>query len=155
MSTIASKVTLINRDSSFDSRKLTKEFVESKGIKIIMGVSPIEITGDTYNVEKLILRDNESGDITNLKADFIFVEIGYSPATTFLSSKILSETKIVSVNPTTRETNIPGLYAAGDVSKDVDRQIVTATSDGAIAAMNAIKYVKEDFEQARKNATNV
>jgi thioredoxin reductase (NADPH) len=142
LSTIASKVNLVTSKTSIDE-KFANAIANNKNINVITDAIPYEIEGDAFNVSDLVIKkDNE---ISKIKSDFIFVIDGYVPATNFVSDLGIIENNIIKVNEN-KATNLEGIYAIGDVSKLDNHQIITATNDGAIAGMNAVKYVKEAFK---------
>ncbi|MDR2568168.1 MAG: FAD-dependent oxidoreductase [Mycoplasmataceae bacterium] len=147
LSTIAKKVTLVWTNATYDCEENPLSTLTKNGIDYLINYKPVEIFGDAYNLKNIKIQNNENLGVETLKTDYVFVNLGYSPASVFLSdqSVVDKETKIIKVNED-KETTTPGIFAIGDVSKNVNRQIITAVNDGAIAAMNAIKYVKEKFD---------
>lgn len=90
----------------------------------------------------LTARSTKTGEVRTVKADGAFEYIGLEPTTqSFQRLGILTEQGYIKVNPA-METEIPGIFAAGDVTAKQLRQVITACSDGAIAAQNAAKYVR-------------
>lgn len=118
--------------------KFNTEIVEAYGDQILKGATfKNNITDETFSYEVA------EGDRTF----GIFVFIGYKPTTElFKDQLVLDETGYIITNEA-METNIPGVYAVGDLRPKVLRQIVTATADGAIAAMQAEKYITEKKER--------
>lgn len=96
--------------------------------------------------EKIVgakLKNIITSDINYIQCDGIFISIGRKPATEFLKNEIeLDENGYISADESTR-TNIPGVYAVGDVRSKTLRQIVTAVSDGAVAVHFAEEYLSE------------
>jgi thioredoxin reductase (NADPH) len=93
-------------------------------------------------VSSLTVRDNLTGNIEKISTEFIFVNRGYSSSIKFAEGLNIINNGIIEVNEN-KATVEEGIFAAGDVSKNDNKQIITAINDGAIAAMNAIKYVNE------------
>jgi thioredoxin reductase (NADPH) len=135
LSSIASKIYLISPNDQFDvDLSLIKQL---KNIEIITGASIKEAKG-TEKLESVILSNDKS-----IICAYLFVFIGHHAASELLNNKVLiNDDGTIKVNEN-KETSIPGLYAIGDVSKTMFRQIVTAANDGTIAALNAIKYIKQ------------
>lgn len=139
LSDICKTVTIINRASTLKGDPILIDRIKKKdNIKIIYN-STIEKFNEKDGVlESVTLNTKET---LNTKACFIF--IGYEPATKFLKNlEILDEKGYINVDSEKR-TPVKGIYAAGDVVKKEAYQIVTATSDGALAAISCIKDIKE------------
>ena len=139
LSDICKTVTIINRASTLKGDTILIDRIKKKdNIKIIYN-STIEKFNEKDGVlESVTLNTKET---LNTKACFIF--IGYEPATKFLKNlEILDEKGYINVDSEKR-TPVKGIYAAGDVVKKEAYQIVTATSDGALAAISCIKDIKE------------
>lgn len=139
LSDICKTVTIINRASTLKGDLILIDRIKKKdNIKIIYN-STIEKFNEKDGVlESVTLNTKET---LNTKACFIF--IGYEPATKFLKNlEILDEKGYINVDSEKR-TPVKGIYAAGDVVKKEAYQIVTATSDGALAAISCIKDIKE------------
>ncbi|MDI9519278.1 MAG: FAD-dependent oxidoreductase, partial [Bacillota bacterium] len=110
-------------------------------IEIIKKHIPIEILGDD-KVNGIILENVDTKERVTLETDGIFPYIGADPNTSFVKDLgITDENGYILVNEE-METDIKGIYGAGDCNVKTLRQIVTATSDGAIAAQNAFHYIK-------------
>ena len=94
----------------------------------------------------MILHDTKTGEDRSIKSDDpfgIFVFIAYIPSTEMFEGKVeLTEDKYIKTDDEMR-TNVPGVFAAGDIRKKTVRQVVNAAGDGAVAAMNAQKYIDE------------
>jgi thioredoxin reductase (NADPH) len=142
LSTIASKVQLVTKNATISS-KFSEADLKSKNIEVIYNAYPYEIEGDAFSVSNLVVKQDNS--IIKIHSDFIFVVDGYVPATNFINELGIIENDIVKVDEN-KATIQPGIYAVGDVSKRDNRQIITASNDGAIAGMQAVKYVKEIFK---------
>ncbi|HPP75201.1 MAG TPA: FAD-dependent oxidoreductase, partial [Armatimonadota bacterium] len=93
-------------------------------------------------VDRLIVRNLMTGSRSELKVDGVFVLIGQEPDTEFIGSQVILDDFGYILTDTEMRTNIPGVFAAGDVRQKTFRQIVTACADGAIAANSAEKYVE-------------
>jgi thioredoxin reductase (NADPH) len=143
LSKIASSVSLFVPTEQISSVVHNLDVVKQLGVSIVFNAKPLEFFGNTYSLTGgNISIDNE---IKKFSFDFAFINEGYSPSTDFISDQsIINESKIVIVNPADKSTNLKGLFAVGDVSKEEDRQIITATSDGTIAALSAIKLLQQN-----------
>jgi thioredoxin reductase (NADPH) len=116
--------------------------LKEKNITILLNKVAIEIDGDTYNVSSLTVKDNKTNNIEKILTEYIFVNRGYSSSISFIEGLNITNNGIIEVNEN-KATKEEGIFAAGDVSKNDNKQIITAINDGAIAAMNAIKYVNK------------
>lgn len=140
-------VTMIIREPDFTCAKLTAEAAKNHpDIKIVYNTEVKEVTGDDF-VRKAVFVNNQTGDEIVYEAPKdstfgMFVFAGNQPSTEIFEGKITLDRGYI---PTSEEmeTNVPGIYAAGDLRIKELRQIVTAVADGAIAATTAQKYVTE------------
>lgn len=139
---ICKTVTIINRSSSLKGDKiLISRANKRSNIKVINNAQIKEFIDKDGILDSINIKVND--DIKNLKTKACFIFIGYEPATKFLKNlEILDEKGYIRVDEQKR-TSIKGIYAAGDVVKKDAFQIVTATSDGALAAVSCIKDMKE------------
>lgn len=142
LSNICKTVTIINRANDLRGDNiLISKVKETKNIKVINNSEVKEFIEKDNILESVNIKINE--EIENLKTKACFIFIGYEPATNFLKTlEILDEKGYIIVDEQKR-TPIKGIYAAGDVVKKYAYQIVTATSDGALAAVSCIKDMKE------------
>lgn len=101
-----------------------------------------EIVGDEL-VEKVILKDIKSGELREKEVNGVFFFVGTIPKTDFLKGKVALDEYGYIITNDMMETNVPGVYAAGDARAKYLRQVVTAAADGAIAAVAAEKYLDE------------
>lgn len=144
LSEIAQKVYLIFRKEKMTAEPFWEEKIHRNSkIEIVNGTNVIEVKGNE-KVEKVIL-DKAYNDHTYLDVDGVFVEIGSDPGAS-LAMKMgieLDEQNYVKTKED-QSTNIPGVYAAGDIttSSNKFRQVLTAASEGAIAAASVYKFVK-------------
>lgn len=139
---ICKTVTIINRNDNLRGDNILIERIDKKeNIKIINNAT-VETFNDKDGIlESVTIKENNEEKELKTKACFIF--IGYEPATNFLKKlEILDEKGYIIVDQQ-RKTPIKGIYAAGDVIKKDAFQIVTAASDGALAAISCIKDQKE------------
>ncbi len=146
----ARKVTLVHRRDTLRAAKSIVEKAEKNPkMNFIWNSEVKEVKGDGI-VESMVLRNRETGEETEYLAHEddgtfgIFVFVGYIPQTTLFEGKLDMEGGYL-VTDDNMKTNIPGVYAAGDVRVKSLRQVVTATADGAIAAVQAEKYIEDKF----------
>lgn len=137
LSDIAEKVYLIHRRNEFrGSEKSVLKIKSRENIEIVTPATATEITGD--NRVRSVKLDNGR----ELILDGIFVAVGMTPATDLVKSLVELDSGGYIRADETGITNAPGLFAAGDVRTKKLRQVVTAVSDGANAAISAIEYLK-------------
>jgi thioredoxin reductase (NADPH) len=141
LSHLCEKVIVVHRRDTLRATKIYHEPLMSASNVEFMWNSAI----DDYIVDKKIVgakvKDLQSGEITEVAIDGLFVSIGRKPATDLFTSQLaLDEGGYIIADESTK-TSIDGVYAAGDVRTKTLRQVVTAVSDGAIAADEAEKYI--------------
>jgi thioredoxin reductase (NADPH) len=97
------------------------------------------------SVTGAVLRNTATGETETLAVDGIFIARGHTPATAIFREKLdMKPGGYLKVKPGTTQTNIPGVYAAGDVTDDVFRQAVTAAGMGCMAALEAERFLAEE-----------
>ena len=149
----ARKVTIIHRRDELRAAKSIQEkaFANEK-IHFMWDSVVEEIKGDGL-VESMIVKNVKTGVTSEVKADEedgtfgIFVFIGFKPNSELFQDKVAMNEAGYLLTDDDMKTNIPGVFAAGDIRKKSLRQVVTATADGAIAAVQAGKYIEEQEEQ--------
>lgn len=147
VSRYASKVYVIHRRNQLRATPILQEraFAEPK-MQFIWDTVVTEITGDEQ-VTGVRLRNVKTGAESELSVAGVFVFIGQQPSTDYLGGRLrLDEGGRVFVNEW-METEIPGIFAAGDVRRNAARQIVSAAGDGATAAIRADQYISENFSE--------
>jgi len=138
---LAKKVTVYARKALRANPVYVKHALEKDNIEIKLNTSITKFVGEQH-ITGAEIKDNETGETSSIKFDGAFIFIGFNPKTeAFTDLGILNENKNIIVNKH-METSIPGVYAAGDVLDKELRQIATAVSDGAIAAMQASKFIE-------------
>ncbi len=140
----ARKVYLIHRRDQFRGAKLYQErvFANDK-IEVILDTVVTRIIGDK-NVTGVAIRNVKTGAESELAVTGVFVFVGIQPITGWLSPGLLDQDEAGFIRTDERmATNIPGIFAAGDVRVKMLRQISTAVGDGATAAFAAEKYLEE------------
>lgn len=143
LTNFAEKVYLIRRYDYFRGEKAVIEEVENnKKIEILYNEDLIAVEGDVF-VEKGIIKNTITGEEKEIELEAVFGSIGHEPMINLFKDYIdLSEGNYIITDENMR-TNIPGVYAAGDVREKEYRQITTAVADGTIAALEAEKYIKK------------
>jgi len=140
----ASKVTVIHRRDSLRASKIMqdKAFANSK-IEFIWDSEIAEVKDvDKGEVTGVVVRNLKTGKLTELPLDGVFIAIGHTPNTELFKGQLeLDETGYIVTREGTR-TNVPGVFAAGDVQDHVYRQAVTAAGSGCMAAIDAERYLE-------------
>lgn len=151
----ASKVIVVHRRDELRAQKIIQEraFANPK-MEFVWNSVIQEIHGDT-KVSKLEIVNRMTKEITMMPVDGLFIYVGILPNNDLLESRIELDSAGFVLTDEYMHTNVPGIYAAGDIRHTVLRQVVTATSDGAIAAWSAEKWIIENYdalevESARK-----
>lgn len=137
----AKHVTIINRSDKFRASKGTQdEAMKNPNISVILDTVVRKVNGDTF-MKSIEIENVKTNEIKEIEADGLFVYIGTEPKTDFLKGKLkLSENGYIDTDENMK-TDIPGVFAAGDVRNKTVRQIATATGDGVIAGVMAERYV--------------
>lgn len=141
LSRIAGKVILVHRRDTLRATKIYREpLLKTENVTFCRDSTVSEILAEE-SVSAVKLKKVKTGEETVVACDAVFVSIGRKPATGFLADKLtLDENGYIPADETTR-TEIPGVFAAGDVRTKALRQVVTAVSDGANAAYFAEEYL--------------
>jgi len=141
----ASKVKLIHRRDSLRAEKmLQKKLMENKKIEIIWDSVVEEVIGDNEpkNVKGLKIKNLKTNKIDEIKIDGLFIAVGHDPSTSLFKEQLdMDKEGYLITKPDSTETNIPGVFAAGDVKDKIFRQAVTAAGMGCMAALEAEKFL--------------
>ena len=145
LTNFASSVTLIHRRDTLKCEKiLENRLMSNKKINIIWDSILEEVIGTSnpYNVTSAKIRNIKTKDTKEVKIDGIFIAIGHKPSTELFVNQIdMKDSGYIITKPDSTATNIPGVYAAGDVTDDIYRQAVTAAGMGCMAALEAEHYL--------------
>jgi thioredoxin reductase (NADPH) len=143
----AENVTIIHRRDQFRGAKSIQDKVfKNPKIKVIYDSVVEEAKGDEI-LEGLVLKNVKTGEVSDLKVDGCFVFVGYLPISQLFTNKIrMDETGYIITDEEMR-TDVPGVFAAGDIRQKSLRQVITAAADGAIAATNAEHYLENEFNE--------
>jgi thioredoxin reductase (NADPH) len=141
----ASKVKLIHRRNELRAEKLLQEKLKAnKKIEIIWDSAVEEVLGtsEPKGVNAIKVKNLKTNDITELKVDGLFIAIGHDPATALFKDQLnMDKEGYLITKPDSTETNIPGVFAAGDVKDKIFRQAVTAAGMGCMSALEAEKFL--------------
>ncbi|MCR5047208.1 MAG: thioredoxin-disulfide reductase [Treponema sp.] len=141
LSQLTDKVFLVHRREELRAQKAVADRVlENQKITVLWNSVVEEIKGE-QKVTSVVIKNVKTGQTEEKSADAIFVSVGMLPRNELLSTLKTDQSGYI-VTDEKMQTSIPGLYAAGDVRSKPFRQVVTATSDGAIAAFEAASYIR-------------
>jgi NADH-dependent peroxiredoxin subunit F len=139
LSTVAKEVTMVCAGEKMFDSPLGKKLQAAGNVRIMKDCEIVEVQGDEY-ARKLILKD-KSGKLKEYPADGMFVEKALTPGTDIVRNLVeLDEQGRVKIDSGCR-TNVPGLFAAGDVTNSYAEQVLIAVGEGAKAALSAYEYL--------------
>ena len=142
----ASKVTIVHRRDEFRASKIMADRVFANDKIDIMWNSAVE---DIYGsketgVTGVKIKDTVSGELKDVDCDGIFMAIGHVPNTGIFKGQIdLDDKGYITTQPDTTNTNVPGVFACGDVQDQVYRQAITAAGTGCMSAIDAERWLEE------------
>ncbi len=141
----ASKVKLIHRRNELRAEKMLQAKLKAnKKIEIIWDSVVEDVIGDTNpkSVKAIKIKNVKTNKTSELKVDGLFIAIGHDPATSLFKGQLnMDEEGYIVTNPDSTITNVPGVFAAGDVKDKIFRQAVTAAGMGCMAALEAEKHL--------------
>ncbi|HWK14488.1 MAG TPA: thioredoxin-disulfide reductase [Rhizobiaceae bacterium] len=151
LANLARHVTVIHRRNEFRAERILRERLLKKDNVTVMWDTVIEeITGEPAkapmppSVTGLRLRNTRTGAISEMPVDGVFVAIGHAPAVELFKDKLKQKPNgYLWTAPDSTATDVPGVFAAGDVTDDIYRQAVTAAGMGCMAALEAERYLAE------------
>jgi thioredoxin reductase (NADPH) len=143
----AENVTIVHRRDQFRGAKSIQDKVfNNPKINIIYDSVIEEAKGDEI-LEGLVVKNVKTGESSDLRVDGCFVFVGYLPISELFKGKIDLDEAGYIITDVEMRTNVPGVFAAGDVRQKSLRQVITAAADGAIAATNAEHYIENEFDE--------
>jgi thioredoxin reductase (NADPH) len=141
LSKICSKVTMLVRSDFRASKIMVDRVKNTENIEILMNTITEEVIGDGQVVTKIRVRNTITEEISEIPVTGFFLAIGHKPNTDMFTEIELDKTGYIVTELVTTKTNIPGIFAAGDVADNVYRQAITAAGTGCMAALDAEKYL--------------
>ena len=141
LSKICSKVTMLVRSDFRASKIMVDRVKNTENIEILMNTITEEVIGDGQVVTKIRVKNTLTEEISEIPVTGFFLAIGHKPNTDIFKELELDETGYIIAKPGSTQTNIPGVFAAGDVADHVYRQAITAAGTGCMAALDAERYL--------------
>jgi thioredoxin reductase (NADPH) len=139
----ASKVTIVHRRNEFRAEKIIQDRAfKNPKINIVWDTTVPKINGDVLGVTSVTLKNTKSGEEKDFKCDGVFIYVGLVPNTVFFKDLVNLDSGGRIITNEKMETNVPGVYAAGDVRETPLKQAVTAAADGSLAATMALGYLE-------------
>ncbi|WP_036259862.1 thioredoxin-disulfide reductase [Methylocapsa aurea] len=145
LSHLASKVTVVHRRDAFRAERILQErLFKRPNVELIWDHIVDEIRGDDNppSVTRVVLKDVKTNALRELETHGVFVAIGHKPASElFMGQLIVKPNGYIKTAADSTATNVPGVFAAGDVTDDIYRQAVTAAGMGCMAALEAERWL--------------
>jgi thioredoxin reductase (NADPH) len=146
LSGLAAKVTLVHRRDELRAEQiLQRRLMAKENVEFIWDTQVNEITGEDglmKSVNGVVLENRKTGETRKLDCHGVFIAIGHAPATELFEGQLRKrDSGYLWTAPDSTATEIPGVFAAGDVTDDIYRQAVTAAGQGCMAALEAEKYI--------------
>ena len=151
LSNLCSSVVLIHRRDELRSEKILQNRifnkVEEGKIEILWDHTLEEVLGDDQKVTGINVKNVKTGDLNRVDLEGVFIAIGHNPNTEIFQDQLEMKDGYIKINSglegNATETNIRGVFAAGDVSDHIYRQAITSAGSGCMAALDAEKYLSE------------
>ena len=138
----ATKVYVIHRRNEFRADKIVQNLAfKNEKLEFVYDTVVNEINGED-TVKSLVIENVKTNETSTLNVDGIFPYIGFLPNTDLINGQVEQDSNGFIITDETMKTSIDGVFAAGDVRKTPLRQVITPTSDGAVAAVYAGRYVE-------------
>ncbi len=146
LSHIAKSVTIVHRRDHFRAERIMQNRLLARdNVKVVWNSVIEEVTGKAGfppSVTGLKLRNVETGVVTDVETDGVFIAIGHAPATEIIAGQVkLKPSGYIWTAPDSTATSVPGVFAAGDVTDEIFRQAVTAAGQGCMAALEAERWL--------------
>lgn len=140
----ASNLTLVHRRDELRASKIMQDRArDNEKVSWALNRTPLEVVAGEHGVTGLKVKNNETGAEEVLETDGVFIAIGHTPNTKFLNGQIeTDEQGYIIVKPGTMETNVPGVFACGDVQDTKYRQAISAAGTGCMAALDCERFLE-------------
>ena len=134
---------LVRKDHFRASKAMQNRLSNYKNIKVLFNHEVIEVMGENV-VDGIKIKNNLTNDLSKLEITGLFIAIGHSPNTDIFKGIVdMDDSGYIITDKISTKTNIPGVFAAGDVQDKDYRQAVTAAGTGCMAALDAERYLQE------------
>jgi thioredoxin reductase (NADPH) len=138
-----SEVTVIHRREEFRASKaMQAKVLGNPNVKVLWNTEVSEVIGE-QKLEKLILKNNQTHESSELLVDGLFVAIGHTPSSLVFQGKISLDDKGYIIARDKTKTSVPGIFVAGDVTDFHYKQAITAAGFGCMAAMDTLSYLQD------------
>lgn len=148
LTNFATKVTLVHRRDNLRAEKILQDrLLKHPKIEVMWNHTLDEVVGDEnpLGVTGARVKHSETGEVTELPVHGVFIAIGHAPSTELFKGKVdMKPNNYIITAPDSTATNIPGVFAAGDVTDEKYRQAVTAAGMGCMAALEAEHYLETE-----------
>jgi|TARA_B100001059_G_scaffold196397_1_gene201362 thioredoxin reductase (NADPH) len=145
LSNIASSVTLIHRRDSLRAEKILQDkLFKKENIEIMWDSELAEVKGDNMGVTSAVIKSKKDSSEQDISFDGVFIAIGHKPNTDIFAKQLdMDEGYIIVKNDSdyATQSNVPGVFAAGDVTDKIYRQAITSAGSGCMAALDAEKFI--------------
>lgn len=144
LSNIASVVHLIHRRDTFRGAQIYQDKIERLKDKIIVHKNCVvrDLIGEKQ-LQGLVLQDVKTAAKETIDVEGLFIYVGFLPHTEFLPERVQKDEQGFIITDTEMRTNVPGIFAAGDIRSKLTRQVITAAGDGATAAQAAFIFMEQ------------
>ncbi|MBK9358683.1 MAG: thioredoxin-disulfide reductase [Bacteroidales bacterium] len=133
---------IVRRDELRASKAMQNKVMNTANIEVLWNSVTKEITGDGKTVTGALIENVKTGEVRQIEVQGFFVAIGHKPNTDLFKGQIdLDENGYIKTVPGSTKTNVPGVFAAGDVQDHVFRQAITAAGTGCMAAIEAERFL--------------
>lgn len=145
LSKLCKKVHLLVRKDQFRASKaMVSRVLSTPNIEVYYNTETVEILGNGKNVNAVKIRNNKTGVESDIAVEGFFVAIGHQPNSDLFKGQLdMNETGYLLTRPGSSLTNIPGVFACGDIQDMYYRQAITAAGSGCMAALDAERYLAE------------
>ncbi|HEY7289830.1 MAG TPA: thioredoxin-disulfide reductase [Vicinamibacterales bacterium] len=141
----ASKVTVVHRRNTLRASKIMQDKARANSkIAWMLDSEVVDIkAGDKGDVTSMVVRSNQTGQSTDVPVSGVFVAIGHTPNTSLFKGQLELDANGYVITHDGSKTNVPGVFACGDVQDHIYRQAVTAAGSGCMAALDAERYLDQ------------